>query len=249
MRVAGAFLALLAPSSLAAELPFGPGERVTLRISYAHMTAGTASLRVEADAQAERPVLRFTAEARSHGFFAWLFHFHVDDHSVATWDPETGCSLAIEKHLREGKAARDQVVAFDPAAGVARVSDAKITQQQFDVGPCALDVLSAFFVTRLRGVPEAEPLTLPVFDNGKRFLLGVRFLGRQHLDLPAPLGKNVSTLIVEPQLLEGTGLFVKKGRLTLWLTDDARRIPVRLRSKVAIGSVSVDLVAYAPPES
>jgi hypothetical protein len=50
---------------------------------------------------------------------------------------------------------------------------------------------------------------------------------------------------VEPQLVEGTGLFVKEGRLRIWLTDDDRRIPVRMRSKVAIGSVSADLEAYA----
>ena len=52
--------------------------------------------------------------------------------------------------------------------------------------------------------------------------------------------------MVEPLLLEGTGLFVKQGRLKIWLTDDARRIPVRMRSKVAIGSVSADLEAYTP---
>jgi hypothetical protein len=109
-----------------------------------------------------------------------------------------------------------------------------------------LDVLSALFVTRVRGVSEAEPLRLPVFDNGKSYVLEVRFRGRERLDLPAPLGKKVPTVVVEPVLAEGTGLFVKEGRLTVWLTDDARRIPVRLRSKVAIGSVSADLESYEP---
>jgi hypothetical protein len=56
----------------------------------------------------------------------------------------------------------------------------------------------------------------------------------------------VPTVIVEPLLAEGTGLFVKEGRLKIWLTDDERRIPVRMRSKVAIGSVSADLESYTP---
>lgn len=218
-----------------------------MRLSYAHLSAGTATLRVEAHQEAGRPVLHFVSEARSHGFFAWLLHYRVDDRTVATWDAATGCSLEIEKHLREGRATRDQVVTFDPVGGVARVDDAKITERRFDVGPCALDVLSAFFVTRLRGVPEGGRLELPVFDNGKRYTLGVRFRGRERLDLPPPLGRNVLTIVVEPLLLEGTGLFVTKGRLTLWLTDDARHNPVKIRSRVAIGSVSADLVAYEPP--
>ena len=77
-------------------------------------------------------------------------------------------------------------------------------------------------------------------------MLEVRFVGRERLDLPKPLGKKVPTVIVEPVLAEGTGLFVKEGRLKVWLTDDARRIPVRMRAKVAIGSVSADLESYTP---
>jgi hypothetical protein len=235
----------LAPIALAAALPFGPGERIVFRISYAHLTGGRATLSV-AGAPGEA-TLRFTADAKSEGFFAWLFHFRVDDHTVARFDPVQGCSLGIEKHLREGKAARDQVVVIDPRTGVADVRDRKIKETRFELEPCPLDVLSALYVARMRGVSEKEPLLLPAFDNGKRYVLQVRFIGRDRLDLPPPLGQSVSTIIVEPQLAEGTGLFVKKGRLILWLTDDARRLPVRMKSKVALGSVGADVESYTPP--
>jgi hypothetical protein len=102
-------------------------------------------------------------------------------------------------------------------------------------------------MARAHGVQGGEGLSLPVFDNGRRYQLGIRVRGRERLDLPPPLGKDVPTLIVEPLLLEGTGLFVKSGRLFIWLTDDSRRVPVRLRTRVAIGSVSADLEAYTPP--
>lgn len=240
---AALFVGALASSVAAGELPFGPGERVVLKITYATLLAGRATVSVAPDDASG--VLQLIAVAKSEGFFAWLFRFKVDDRTVARWDSATGCSLGIEKHLREGRAVRDQVVTFEP--GVAHVTDPKIKETRFDVEPCVLDVLSAFFVTRVRGVPETEPLRLPVFDNGKKFLLGVRFLGRETLDLPPPFGKKTKTIVVEPQLVEGTGLFVKKGRLKIWLTDDDRRIPVRMRSAVAIGSVAVDLESYQAP--
>jgi hypothetical protein len=239
---AGFGLAGVAPAS---ELPFGPGERVAMRISYAHLLAGRAWLSVQAPADGA-PALEFVTEAKSQGFFAWLFHFKVNDRTVARWDPAGGCSLRIEKHLREGRARRDQVVTFDPATGAAEVEDPKIKQKRFELWPCTLDVLSAFFVTRLRGVPEDRPLELPVFDDGKRYVLKVSFVGRERLNLPAPLGRGVPTVVIEPEIVEGTGLFVKEGRLKIWLTDDARRIPVRMRSKVKVGSVSADLESYEP---
>jgi hypothetical protein len=240
-------LVLLAAASVPPPLPFGPGEDVRFRITYAHLTAGRAALRVEAGDKGGRKVLRFVAEARSEGFLSWLLRYQVEDRTVATWDPDAGCSLGIEKRLREGRAARDQTVAFESRSGTAQVEDSKIHETRFEVGPCILDVLSAFFVTRTRGVEGGDGLSLPVFDNGRRYLLGVRLRGRERLDLPPPLGKDVPTVVVEPLLLEGTGLFVKSGRLFIWLTDDARHIPVRLRSRVAIGSVSADLETYTPP--
>ena len=111
-----------------------------------------------------------------------------------------------------------------------------------------LDVLSAFFVLRARGVAPGQPLQVPLFDNGKRYLLKVDWLGRELLDLPPPFGRKTPTIVVEPLLAEGTGLFVKEGRLKLWLTDDARRVPVRLRTRVAIGSVGGDLESYQAGE-
>jgi hypothetical protein len=237
-----------APGATPAPPPFGPGERVALRVTFAGILAGRAWVSVAPAEHEGQPVWQFVEEARSQGFFAWLLHFRVEDRTVALWDPSTGCSLRLEKRLREGKARRDQVVVFDPAGRV-EVEDPKIKETHFDVEPCSLDILSVLFVARMRPVSDEEPLKLTVFDNGRRFVMTSRVVGRERLDLPPPLGRDVPTVIVEPRLAEGTGLFVKEkdSKLRVWLTDDERRIPVRMRSKVAIGSVSADLEEYTPP--
>ena len=241
-------LALLvgAPVAARSPLPFLPGERLTMKLTYASIVAGRASVVVKQVTRGGRSVLQFETRARSEGFFSGLFNFRVRDRTRSTWDPESGCSLEIEKRLREGSAVRDQVVIFDQAQGIAYVDDPKIEEESFQVGPCALDVLSALFVTRLRGVPERGSLRLPLFDNGKDYQLEVRFLGREKLDLPEPFGPDTPTIVIEPMLVEGTGLFVQRGRLKVWLTDDARRVPVRWASKVPIGAVVAQVEEYHP---
>lgn len=241
--------ALLAAARIAnaegpAAWPLAAGERIVMRFSYLGLTAGRGTLRVVSAERDGRPILQFVAEAKSEGFFAWLLRYRVQDRTDAWFEPLAGCSLGIEKHLLEGKAVRDQVVSIDPVTGVAFVKDPKIAQDRFELAPCTLDVLSAVFMIRARAVAEQQPLLLPLFDNGKRYTLKVAWLGRETLDLPPPLGKRTKTIVVEPILAEGTGLFVKEGRLKLWLTDDERRIPVRLRTRVPIGSVSGDLESY-----
>jgi hypothetical protein len=70
----------------------------------------------------------------------------------------------------------------------------------------------------------------------------VRVLGRQKVKTPAG---TFSCVAIEPVLKAG-GIFKNKGRLVIWLTDDERRMPVLMKSKVAVGSISVVLQEVKP---
>ncbi|HKJ89286.1 MAG TPA: DUF3108 domain-containing protein, partial [Gammaproteobacteria bacterium] len=62
--------------------------------------------------------------------------------------------------------------------------------------------------------------------------------GRERID--TVLGKDTPTVKVRPRL-KTDGVFSRKGKLWVWFTDDERHIPVRMRSKIAIGSVTARL--------
>jgi hypothetical protein len=239
---------LVTPATRArAELPFGAGERLEYRITWARLLAGRARLSVERGWREGTPVLQFVLEAHSEGFFAWLTRFRVDDRTAAVWDPERRCSLGIEKRLREGRHARDQRVRFDPDTGRATIDDARLRDRVVRAEPCTQDVLSAFFAARARGFTAdggVEPVR--TLDNGRRFDLRFRPAGYDTVDLRPPLGPRVRARVFEVLLVPETGLFEKQGRLLLWVTDDALRLPVRLRAKAPIGWVSAELETYRP---
>ncbi len=250
-RLAAAALALAAagataPPAAGEPLPFGAGERITMRVTYARLLAGRATMTVVSADDGGRPVLRFVQEVKSEGVFAWLFRYRVDNRLVALWDPATGCSYGIDKKLRQGRFVRDQRVRIDPVGGRVEVENRGAPKTAFDVPPCVLDVLSAFYVARARGVRPDEQLALPVYDSGRLYDLVFRVIGHEVLDLPPSLGRRVRTSIVEPMVPRGSGLFAQDGDLKVWVTDDARRIPVRARTRVAVGSVSADLESYVP---
>jgi hypothetical protein len=71
--------------------------------------------------------------------------------------------------------------------------------------------------------------------------LGVKFLGRQELEVEAG---TFNTVVVEPLVKEG-GLFKSEGRIVIWLTDDELKIPVRVTTKVIIGSIDTELREYS----
>jgi hypothetical protein len=234
----------LGASAVAEPHPFGAGEKITMRVTYARILAGRATMSVQPEIRDGRPMLGFVQEVKSEGVFAWLFRYRVDNRLAALWDPATGCSHGIEKKLRQGKFTRDQSVRIDPVAGRVEIVDGGRPVTTFDVPPCVLDVLSAFYVARARGLPAEGPLSVPVYDSGRVYDLVFRVLGHETLDLPAPLGRRVRTTIVQPMVPPGSGLFAQEGELRVWVTDDERRIPVRARTRVAVGSVSADLESY-----
>jgi uncharacterized protein DUF3108 len=251
MRVMATLAFVLAASTTrtaAADIGFGAGERIAMRISWAHLLAGRALLAVELSERSGRPVLQFVLEAKSQGFFAWVTRFKVDDRTVSAWDPARGCSVGIEKRLREGRHQRAQRVVFDAPTGRAQVDDARLPQRTYEVGPCVQDILSAFFVARTAGWGvDGAPPAVRTFDNGRLFDLRFRPVRRETLDLPAPLGRRTPVRVFEVQLVPETGVFEQQGRLFLSVTDDARRIPVGLRAKAPVGWVSADLESYRPP--
>jgi hypothetical protein len=83
-----------------------------------------------------------------------------------------------------------------------------------------------------------ETLSAKVFASRKSWDLEVRVLSRETLD--TVLGRR-ETLVVEP-LLKFEGIFQRKGRVIVWLTDDADRTPVRMQSEIVIGSFVSTLV-------
>ena len=82
-------------------------------------------------------------------------------------------------------------------------------------------------------------LSIDTYSDGKLYPLKVLIHRREEIRVPAG---RFNCIVVEP-MLEGEGIFNQTGRITIWLTDDDRRIPVRVRSKVFVGSISIRLVS------
>ena len=72
----------------------------------------------------------------------------------------------------------------------------------------------------------------------KRYELKVLVHGKEKVE--SVLGK-VQCIKVEP-VLDGDGIFVSKGRIFIWLTDDDRRIPVLMECEIALGSIKAKLL-------
>ncbi|MEZ4649162.1 MAG: DUF3108 domain-containing protein [Candidatus Eisenbacteria bacterium] len=156
----------------------------------------------------------------------------------AAWTARTS-GAGRSKHLREGKFRRDQVVRSDHAAGKAYYHDGK----SYDLTPGAYDVLSAFYYVRTLPLVDGDGISWTAIPTRRTTPIRVTVHRRERVSVPAG---TFDCVVVEPTLRSGD-FFKNEGSLTIWLTDDERRMPVQMKSKIPVGSISVELEDFERP--
>ena len=240
--LAATALAASAGRAPAAELARLAGERLEYRVRWGVVTVAKATLEVEA-APAGAVLLRATARTRG-----WIDPLYpVRDLVESTVQAATLAPSRFHKRTKEGHGQPRQVdVEFDREARVARYVRDGEAREPFPLPAEFHDPLSCLYAYRALA-PGAGGLVALEVTDGKRLVAGeFREVGRERLRTPAG---TLATVIVEPTI-EGLGGVFRKSRkneLRIWFTDDARRVPVRFYTEVAVGSFTMDLVEATPP--
>lgn len=217
---------------------FGVGERLVFDVNYGFITAGEATMAVAGyDSIAGRLCYRIEFSVNSLPSFSWIYR--VEDRYLTFIDAEAIVPWRFEQHIREGNYRRDFVAEFNQYRHIARTSEG-----EYKIPPYVHDIMSAFYYARTMDYSQSKPgdvYTLYNFYKDTSHELGVKFLGRQELEVEAG---TFQTIVVEPLVKEG-GLFKSEGRIVIWLSDDGVKIPVRVNTKVIIGSIDTELREYS----
>lgn len=186
------------------------------------------------------------AKAFHYSFTATTYEFadmfyKVRDRIDAYTDEEMTRSLLYKKH-QDGKRKRNVTVRFDWEKNEARYSDSGQTRVPVSILPGSFDPLSVFFAFRLFPLAEGMELKVPVSD-GKKCVVGrAKVIRRETIEVR---GRAYDTFLVEPDLEHLGGVFekTKDAKLKIWVTADGTSTPVRIESKVVVGSFVAELVS------
>jgi hypothetical protein len=132
---------------------------------------------------------------------------------------------------------------FDWMNNSVQFADSGSTHDPIALLPGSFDPLSAFYFTRMAISIRQPRIERPVTDGKRSFIGNARVAGRETITLSN--GKRYDTLILEPKMGIFGGVFKesKGATLRVWVTADARRIPVQIKSKVNVGSFTGELVS------
>jgi len=228
-----------APPKPAAAPAFSADEQMEFKVEWAGIPVGKARIWVGQPAGQLVPVFLQAQTAGLVGFVT------VRQMLSSNLDALTGLprSFMLDA-LEPGDYRHSDHVRYDREAGTASVRQKGKFDKTFDleVPPGTLDFVALVF--RLRALPLEPGAThqFPVLSGRKVTLVTTEVLGRERVETRA--GAFDAVKVKVPTGFDGK--FQEKSPTFLWLSDDARRLVVRISTDFAVGRGVADLVAYRP---
>ncbi|MCX5724328.1 MAG: DUF3108 domain-containing protein [Nitrospirae bacterium] len=220
---------------------FQVGEQLTYEISWLNITAGTAVMSVTAaGSDGARPLAKLITTAQSRP--AITRFFPVDNRVESLLDPATLLPEHLMFKRREGKKKEDIEYLFHQQEGTVTVLKGG-TAETLEMPPGTHDIISCLYYARSTlSFQPGSSLTMNIYHDKKNRKVDVRVEEIETVSGSWGEIEAARVLVIMPF----QGLFMNQGNIRVWFTNDERRIPVRMKAKVIIGSIVADLVSGVP---
>lgn len=224
---------------------FPVGERMEYSVTLGGLRLGEGSLTIEAvDTLWSQPSYRVAWEMEGGPPF-----YRVQDRQVSWMRPGPLTSLRFDQQLRQGGYRRDRRYLLDPdsltytrydAVDGRYVADA--SERSVPIPPGALDEVSFLFLARLLPLEVGRRFEFDSYFQEERNPVILEVLRREEIRVPAG---RFETVVVRP-IIKAGGMFGEGGEAEVYVSDDERRLIVRLKTWMKVGSGNMYLTRYEP---
>ncbi len=226
---------ILAGIAILQAVAFMDGEKLTFSVKYGLISAAEATLEAKTASYNGTPVWSLSTKARTYPFFDKVFK--VRDKVESWWDKDTLLPYKFSKNLQEGKYRQHRVHVYDHARGSSSYQRWDFKKNVYDISEMDIpdntqDILSAFYSVRNAQLSVGNPISVNIVADGRS--MPTQIIIHRKEKLKTIFGEK-ECLVIEPKL-KGEAVFKQSGRILIWLTNDEYKIPVRLESKITIGS-------------
>jgi len=231
--------------------PIPLSETLHYSVDWRLIPAGTVVVSLKQNASGTNQGYSTDVKLTSTGLLDKLFHVEDIFHA----DYESGfCAVQSTMDASEGKRHRETKITFDrtqkKASSVERdlMNNGKVVKSsEVEIPPCVHDLVGGLFMLRTLNLEPGQSTTIPVSDGKKSVAAKVEAQEWEQIKTKAGTFK---TLRYEAFIFNNV-LYARNARLTLWVTDDARRLPVQVRVKMqfTVGTVTLSLDKIDPAQA
>lgn len=222
---------------------FDVGEWFKFRIHYGLVNAGYATLEVKEASIKGKKIFHAVGKGYTTGMAK--FFFKVEDNYESYFDKLTGKPYQYVRKIDEGGYTKDQEGFFNQDSNKIVVKDYKNnTEKVFNVSENVQDIVSTFYYLRnhpnVDKLKVGESIAIDMFFDDEITKFKLKYIGKE--DIETKFG-TIPTMIFRP-LVQSGRVFKEEESLTVWISDDDNKLPVRIKANLLVGSIKADLESF-----
>ncbi len=219
---------------------FKVGEEVTFTVYYTlagiYVNAGKAVFTNTLERMNGRPVYHIVGDGRSNESYSWAFN--IKDRYETYIDTATMQPLKFIRNVQEDDYKKYETVSFNHTANTAVTKDGV-----FKVPDCIQDVVSSVYYARnidFNKYKKNDRIHYSMFIDNEVHNMYIKYLGKE--TIKTKYGR-FRAIKFKPLLIKGT-IFEGGEKMTVWVSDDANHLPLRVESPITVGSVKIDMMGH-----
>lgn len=226
------------------ETPYKTGEFFKFKLSYSRfLTAGYATMELTEATYNNKQVYYAKGYGANTGLSKAFFK--VEDHYQSYFDKETGKPYMAVRNISEGNYKKNQRAYFNHNSNTVFLRDLlRNKDESINVPVNVQDVVSTFYYFRnhkdIDKLKEGQSIEVDMFFDDEIIKFKLKFVGREVVK--TKFGQ-VPSMIFKP-LVQSGRVFKEEESLTVWVSDDKNKVPLRIKADLAVGSINADLTEY-----
>jgi len=223
-------------------ISFKHGEFLKYKIQYGLLNAGFASVELKKNDAINDSLFHAVGLGWTTGMVGFLFP--VEDRYESYFTSTDLKPKHFIRKVNEGGYTQDKEVFFDFQSHKAKeINHKKDTEKSFFIQNNVQDMISSFYYMRnvdLETLKENDSISVNMFFDGKMNPIKLIILGRE--TIKTKFGK-IKTVKVRPLVMKGR-VFKDEENVTLWISDDLNKIPVKIKASLLVGAAKAELIEY-----
>lgn len=222
---------------------FGFGEQVHYRVHYGFITAGEATMRIDQEPQKanNRPCYRLEVAGRSTGAFDKILR--IRDSWGCLMDTSSYVPHKTWRLIEEGNYRRKEEIVLNQKGKSATMYVNDDKPKEFDLPGYVYDMVGGYYFLRLLDydqMPVGQIIAMNAMLEDKLYNFRIRYKGKEVIK--TKLGK-INAIYLAPIMPENQ-LFEGENSIKFYISDDANRIPLKIRAELYVGAVELDIKGY-----
>ena len=225
--------------------PFKSGEWLKYKISYSGwFKAGEATMVITNDTLDNKQFYHVVAVGKTVGPINWFFK--VNDRYESYFDKKDTSPYKFIRNINEGGYTKNLSIYFDHNLEKAIINNIKTNEKtEKNINANSHDLISIIYYLRrnfnFRDIDDNNEITINTFLDYQNTKMKMKYLLTEVIN--TTFGK-IKCLKIKPYVKSGR-IFKKKESLTVWVTADKNRVPIRIKADLAVGAIRVDLEAFS----